>query len=71
MRSAVIFLFFSTLFLAAVTPAEARTIKLCLAEREFLPVSSPNFEAPGQYLARMAIEYQGDRATFIALPWRR
>jgi polar amino acid transport system substrate-binding protein len=53
------------------TPAGARTIKLCLAEREFLPVSSPDFEAPGQYLARLAIEHQGDQATFTALPWRR
>jgi hypothetical protein len=60
------------LFLLVVAAgAEARAVKLCLAEREFLPVSSPRFEAPGQYLARLAIEKQGDRASFTALPWTR
>lgn len=58
-------------FLLTTAPVQARTVKLCLAEREFLPVSSPRFEAPGQYLARQAIERQGDHAIFTALPWRR
>lgn len=70
MRSAVFPLLIAIL-LPAMAPAEARTLKFCLAEREFLPVSSPNFEAPGQYLARLAIEHQGDHAVFTALPWRR
>ena len=59
------------LLLLMGTGAEARTVKLCLAEREFLPVSSPRFEAPGQYLARRAIESQGAEVTFTPLPWTR
>lgn len=39
--------------------------------REFLPINSPFFEAPGQYLVRQAIERQGDKALFVGLPWRR
>jgi len=57
--------------LLVALPGQARTVSLCLAERELLPVSSARFEAPGQYLARLAIEHQGDRAVFTALPWRR
>lgn len=48
-----------------------RDITLCMTEREFLPISSPHIEAPGQYLVRLAVESQGDRAVFVALPWRR
>lgn len=51
--------------------AQARDIRLCMTEREFLPINSPVFEAPGQYLTRLAIEKQGDRAIFSGLPWRR
>ena len=51
--------------------AQARTLKICFAAREFLPVSSPRFEAPGQYLARRAIESRGEQARFTALPWTR
>jgi polar amino acid transport system substrate-binding protein len=50
---------------------QAREIRLCMTEREFLPISSPAFEAPGQYLVRAAIERQGDRVLFVAVPWRR
>jgi len=50
---------------------QTREIRLCMTEREFLPINSPNFEAPGQYLARQAIERQGDKALFVGLPWRR
>jgi polar amino acid transport system substrate-binding protein len=49
----------------------AREIRLCMTEREFLPISSRAFEAPGQYIVREAIERQGERVLFIALPWRR
>ena len=59
------------LIVLCTAPVQARTVKLCLAERELLPVSSPRFEAPGQYLVRMAIERQGDHAVFTPLPWRR
>ena len=60
------------LLMALAGPAaQARTIKLCLAERELLPVSSPRFEAPGQYLVRRAIESRGDQASFSAVPWTR
>jgi ABC-type amino acid transport substrate-binding protein len=51
--------------------AEARPLRICFAAREFLPVSSPRFEAPGQYLARRAIESRGGQAIFTALPWPR
>lgn len=50
---------------------QAREIRLCMTGREFLPINSPSFEAPGQYLARQAIERQGDKALFVGLPWRR
>jgi polar amino acid transport system substrate-binding protein len=50
---------------------QTREIRLCMTGREFLPINSPNFEAPGQYLARLAIERQGDKALFVGLPWRR
>ena len=64
-------LLLALVLLVAAASAAARTVKLCLAERELLPVSSPRFEAPGQYLARKAIEKQGDQASFTALPWTR
>jgi len=51
--------------------SQGREIRLCMSEREFLPINSPAFEAPGQYLVRRAIESQGDKALFIGLPWRR
>jgi len=59
--------------LAALRPTSspARDIRLCMTEREFLPISSTLIEAPGQYLVRLAIQSQGDRAVFVPLPWRR
>jgi len=59
--------------LAALRPASApaRDIRLCMTEREFLPITSTFIEAPGQYLVRLAIQSQGDRALFVPLPWRR
>ena len=50
---------------------QAGEIHLCMTGREFLPVNSLVFEAPGQYLVRLAIEKQGDRVVFAGLPWRR
>src|ERR1700761_5947934 len=72
MRNAAIILFSLYILLPrAFADTPGRSLKLCLAERELLPVSSARFEAPGQYLARLAIERQGAKASFIALPWRR
>jgi polar amino acid transport system substrate-binding protein len=50
---------------------QARTLHLCMTDREFLPISSPYFTAPGQYLVQQAIERQGDKTVFAAVPWRR
>ena len=36
--------------------ASARDVTLCMTDREFLPINSSKFEAPGQYLVRMALE---------------
>ena len=72
MRNAAIILFSLYIFLSpAFAEQPGRPLKLCLAERELLPVSSARFEAPGQYLARLAIERQGGKASFVAVPWRR
>lgn len=51
--------------------SSARDVALCMTDREFLPINSTRFEAPGQYLVRSALESQGDRAVFVPLPWRR
>lgn len=61
----------SLFLLLAGGSARARDITLCMTEREFLPINSTRIEAPGQFLARHAIESQGDKAVFVALPWRR
>ncbi len=53
------------------TAGQSREIRLCVSDRELLPINSPTFEAPGQYLVRRAIESQGDKAVFVPLPWRR
>ncbi len=59
------------LILLWAAAGQSREIRICMTEREFLPINSSGFEAPGQYLARQAIERQGDKALFVGLPWRR
>lgn len=59
------------LILLWAVAGQSREIRICMTGREFLPINSPAFEAPGQYLVRQAIERQGDNALFVGLPWRR
>ena len=59
------------LILLWAAAGQSREIRICMTGREFLPINSPSFEAPGQYLVRQAIERQGDKALFVGLPWRR
>src|SRR5271165_552655 len=49
----------------------SRTLKVCIPDEDYPPVIFMQKDGQAQWLARKAIESQGDALQLVAVPWRR
>ena len=55
----------------ALAPAGATTLTVCIGDRDYPPVFFLHHDGQAQWLVRKAVERQGDKVSFVAVPWRR
>lgn len=56
---------------ALMVPAGAVTVRVCIPSNPFPPLTFPDHEGQGQWLARRAVESQGASIAIEPVPWPR